>query len=169
MADITSPPKKPIRQIRRPNKAAWAWVKGVIGASSAASAVAEVMPPTVPDTVFEGESAGMIFGPPISLPQMYCSTSEACTTAIRNIGSRMLFSLLKPSKCRNISAGTCERQKMQIIAIHCVLAARARKSSVWPLRPVMMGSSRKPYIGMKMANRPYHSRHTSQYCTGSST
>ena len=144
MADITRPPKKPIRQTIKPITAAWPWENGVIGAINAAMAVADKIPPTVPEMVLDGESEGMIFAPPISLPQTYCNTSDTCTTPIRKISNRILLPLSKPSKSRNISAGTWDRQKMQIIAIHCVLAARSKKCAVWPLRLAIIGSIKKP-------------------------
>ena len=98
-----------------------------MGEMSIANSVAEAIPPTVPAMVFEGDNLGMIFAPPISLPHTYCKTSLACTTPIIKISNKILLAEGKPSKFKNNKAGTWDKQKMQIIAIHCVLAVRSRK------------------------------------------
>ena len=46
-------------------------MNGVIGASRVPSAVALATPPTMPSTVFDGESRGAILRRPASFPQMY--------------------------------------------------------------------------------------------------
>ena len=111
---------------------------------SIATNVAERIPPTVPEIVLDGESLGIIFGPPTNFPQMYCNTSLDCTVAIIKITNKMLFSGEKLSKLRNNSAGTCEIQKIQLIAIHCVLAIRAKNCSVLPLKLPTIGNNKKP-------------------------
>src|SRR5690606_17295004 len=90
IADITSPPKKPIRLTTRASSAACQGVNGVIHHSAAPRAEADATPPTNPSTVFDGDSLGAIRRRPQSLPQTYCSTSEDCTTITRKaISSRL--------------------------------------------------------------------------------
>ena len=83
IADITSPPKKPIRLITSAMAAACQGENGVIHQSAAPIAVALKTPPTKPSTVLEGDSSGAILRRPRSLPQTYCSTSLDCTTSTR--------------------------------------------------------------------------------------
>ena len=67
-------------------------VKRQIGDIKTATKVAEEMPPTVPATVLDGESFGMILRLPMDLPHTYCNTSLDCTTTIMKISSKTLFS-----------------------------------------------------------------------------
>ena len=61
---------------------------------------------------------------PKSLPQMYCSTSLACTTRIKNSISSMPLPRLRSSKR---SAGICEIQNTQIISAHWIFVERSKK------------------------------------------
>ena len=93
IADITRPPKKPIRQMTRATSAASFGVNGVMPCSAAPRAVALATPPIRPSQVFDGDSEGATLCLPSSLPQTYCSTSLPCTTmTMKAISSRLRFS-----------------------------------------------------------------------------
>ncbi len=126
IADITRPPQNPIRLISSDRPKACSGVNGVIHHSAAPSALALSTPPTNPSTVFDGESFGAIRCLPSSLPQMYCSTSEDCTTITRKANNSTLRDGSCPGTCRFSSSGTCEMQNTQIISPHCTFAVRSR-------------------------------------------
>ncbi|MNT58681.1 hypothetical protein D3C72_1961340 [compost metagenome] len=142
IADITSPPKKPISAITSAIAPACHGENGVIHHSAAPSAVALATPPTKPSTVLDGDSSGAILRLPHSLPHTYCSTSLPCTTITRKaISSRLRPS--KPGIGSVSSAGTCEMQNTQIITAHCTPAQRSRKRVVSDDSAARIGRIRK--------------------------
>ena len=126
IADITRPPQKPIRLTASDMPNACHGVNGVSHHRAAPSALADSTPPMKPSTVLDGDSFGAIRRLPISLPQMYCNTSEDCTTITRNANSSRLRAGSTPASLRFSSAGTCEMQNTQIINPHCTLDVRSR-------------------------------------------
>src|ERR1035438_2816072 len=115
MADITSPPRKPVIVIRKENAAACQGWKGVIHHRAVPNAVADTTPPKKPSTVFDGDTFGAILCRPASLPQTYCSTSLDWATRITNTIS---IAGSQPGIVNINKAGTCEMQYTQIIKPH---------------------------------------------------
>ena len=168
IADITSPPKKPMTFTVSAISAACQKVNGVIQNSVAPISVASATPPSNPSSVLDGDSRGATLRLPNSLPHTYCSTSEICTTRI----SQAINSRLRPSNpgiSSVIRAGTDDRQYTAIISPHCTFEARSRKRVVSPPKLARIGSSKNRYTGMKILNNPYQSIAISRYCTGSAT
>src|SRR5699024_11113345 len=82
--DITSPPKKPIRQETNARSAACHQANGVIHQRPAPTAVAVSTPPIKPSQVLLGDTDGATGCLPRVLPHTYWNTSESWTTTTKN-------------------------------------------------------------------------------------
>ena len=151
MADITKPPKKPIRQINKPISVACTILNGVIQANKPAKMLALMTPPTKPSMVFDGERLGAILCLPHNFPQIYCNTSLACTTKIKKIINSIFFPS-KPAISKVSTAGIWEIQNTEIIIAHCTLVERSKKWAASPCKADKIGKNRKAYTGIKMVN-----------------
>src|SRR5690606_24821374 len=165
IADITSPPKNPIRQIIKAMSAACSMLNGGAQDSSAPTSVALAMPPIRPSQGFDGDRDGATLCLPNSLPQTYCNTSLPCTTITRKaINNRLWRS--NPSILKLSRAGTWLMQNTEIITPHWILALRSRNLVVSLPNAESMGKNRNAYTGIKIEYKPYQSFQISRYCIG---
>jgi len=142
MADITRPPKKPIRFMINDMTAACQGENGVIHHRAVPTSVALNTPPTRPSSVLEGERLG----------RDLAAAEQLAPDILQHIarlhdddheGNEQQLTAFITGMSSVSSAGTCERQNTQIIKPHCSSATRGMNAVVSPRTAATIGSSRK--------------------------